>query len=80
MRILGLGQAIAFLEHMHLLVGNDSGAMHLAAALDVPTVAVFGPTRAVNTAPFSARSRVLQEFGGTVPRACCADARQIIVA
>jgi heptosyltransferase-2 len=32
-------------------VSNDSGAMHLAAALDVPVVAIFGPTREWATSP-----------------------------
>ena len=76
--ILDLGQAIAFLENMHLLVGNDSGAMHLAAAFDVPTVAVFGPTRAVNTAPFSTQSRVVLESADCAPcmlRRCPTDHR-----
>jgi heptosyltransferase-2 len=34
-------------------VSNDSGAMHLAAALDVPVVAVFGPTREWATSPLA---------------------------
>jgi heptosyltransferase-2 len=32
-------------------LSNDSGAMHLAAALDVPVVAIFGPTREWATSP-----------------------------
>ena len=38
-------------------VSNDSGAMHLAAATGVPTVAIFGPTNEQATAPL-ARSDV----------------------
>jgi heptosyltransferase-2 len=34
-------------------VSNDSGAMHLAAALDVPVTAVFGPTREWATSPLA---------------------------
>ena len=37
-------------------VANDSGAMHLAAALGVPVTAIFGPTREWATAPLSAES------------------------
>ncbi|MCE9599593.1 MAG: glycosyltransferase family 9 protein [Spirochaetia bacterium] len=33
-----------FLETMDLFIGNDSGVTHLARALDVTTVALFGPT------------------------------------
>lgn len=38
-------------------VANDSGAMHLAAAIGVPIAAVFGPTREHETAPLSRGSR-----------------------
>jgi heptosyltransferase-2 len=34
-------------------VSNDSGAMHVAAALGVPTVAIFGPTNEKETAPLA---------------------------
>jgi ADP-heptose:LPS heptosyltransferase len=45
-------------------VGNDSGVSHLAAALGVPTVAVFGPTDPRNWAPRGPRVRVLRGAGG----------------
>lgn len=38
-------------------VANDSGAMHLAAAIGVPIAAVFGPTREHETAPLSRGGR-----------------------
>ncbi len=41
--MLDLGQMIAFLKRIHLLITNDSGLLHLAAALSVPTVSIFGP-------------------------------------
>jgi heptosyltransferase II len=37
-------------------VSNDSGAMHLAAALDVPVTAIFGPTREWATSPLPGAS------------------------
>jgi heptosyltransferase-2 len=40
---------------------NDSGAMHIASALGVPTVAVFGATDHGATGPAGARSRVVRE-------------------
>ncbi|HSW49849.1 MAG TPA: lipopolysaccharide heptosyltransferase II [Bryobacteraceae bacterium] len=44
-----------------LFLTNDSGAMHVAAALGVPTVAVFGSTDDVGTGPVSSRARVVRE-------------------
>src|SRR5262249_49501672 len=41
------------LAHTRALVANDSGPMHLGAALGVPTTAVFGPTDERLTAPRS---------------------------
>ncbi len=47
-----------------LLVTNDTGGMHLANALGVPTVALFGPTNPVRTGPlFAAPYRILQPPG-----------------
>jgi heptosyltransferase-2 len=44
-----------------LYVTNDSGAMHVASALGVPTVAVFGSTDAVATGPAGSRFVVVQQ-------------------
>jgi ADP-heptose:LPS heptosyltransferase len=38
-----ISQMAAFLEEVHLLITNDSGLLHLAAAMEVPTVSIFGP-------------------------------------
>ncbi|MEW5913873.1 MAG: lipopolysaccharide heptosyltransferase II [Thermodesulfobacteriota bacterium] len=46
-----LGQALALLARLGLLISNDSGLMHAAAALGAPTVAVFGSTNPRTTAP-----------------------------
>jgi lipopolysaccharide heptosyltransferase II len=39
-----LGQAAAVIASSTLFVGNDSGLLHIALALKVPAVAIFGPT------------------------------------
>lgn len=46
-----LPDLMGVLMQCRAFVSNDSGAMHLAAALDVPVVAVFGPTREWATSP-----------------------------
>lgn len=45
-------QLIAGLREMHVVLTNDSGPMHLAAALQIPLVAIFGPTNPKRTGPF----------------------------
>jgi heptosyltransferase-2 len=44
-----------------VLLGNDSGPVHIAAALGIPTVAVFGATDYRVAAPFSPRGRAVYE-------------------
>jgi hypothetical protein len=43
-RGLSLIQLASVMEGCRLFIGNDSGVSHLAAALEIPTVAIFGPT------------------------------------
>jgi heptosyltransferase-2 len=56
-----LPELLGVLSRLSLLVTNDSGPMHLAAALGVPLVAVFGPTDWRETAPFGAPHRLVRE-------------------
>jgi heptosyltransferase-2 len=51
---------IGVLAESCLMITNDSGPMHIAAALGVPTVAVFGSTDERVTSPFGARARVVK--------------------
>lgn len=51
---------IGVLAESSLMITNDSGPMHIAAALGVPTVAVFGSTDERVTAPFGPRTRVVK--------------------
>jgi heptosyltransferase-2 len=55
----GVGQLIALLSLCNGFVGNDSGAMHLAAALGLPTVGIFGSTNPMRTGPLGNRARVI---------------------
>jgi lipopolysaccharide heptosyltransferase II len=49
----------ALLAGARLLVSNDSGAMHLGAALGIPQLALFGSTNPTWTAPLNPRAEVL---------------------
>ena len=55
-----LAETAAIIADCSLVVGNDSGPMHLAAALKVPVVALFGPTDPVRTGPYGDGHTVLQ--------------------
>jgi ADP-heptose:LPS heptosyltransferase len=53
----------ALLSRASLLVGNDSGPKHVAAALGVPTVTVFGPTHPITWQPPSGPHRTVEATG-----------------
>jgi ADP-heptose:LPS heptosyltransferase/lauroyl/myristoyl acyltransferase len=60
----GLVDFAAGLARCRLLVSNDTGGMHLANALGVPLVGLFGPTNPVRTGPvFEAPFEILQPPG-----------------
>jgi ADP-heptose:LPS heptosyltransferase len=51
---------IASLKQARLFIGNDSGAMHLAAAAGTPTLGLFGPTDERRYAPWGPNARVVR--------------------
>ncbi len=55
-----LGQLMALIKKCRLLITNDSGPMHLAAALDVPQLAIFGSTSEIATGPLSRRAVIIK--------------------
>ena len=55
-----ISELIALTRRARLFIGGDTGPMHLAAALRVPVVAIFGPTNPARNGPFGARSIVLR--------------------
>lgn len=55
-----LGDALALLACARLVVSNDSGLMHLAAALDRPMLALFGSSSPQFTPPLSAQAQVVK--------------------
>jgi heptosyltransferase-2 len=55
-----LGQLMGLLKECNLLITNDSGPMHLAAALDVPQLALFGSTSEIATGPLNRKAVVIK--------------------
>jgi len=55
-----VSELIALSRRARLFVGGDTGPMHLAAALGVPVVGIFGPTNPARNGPFGTRSVVLR--------------------
>lgn len=53
--------ALGIMAHCTLFVSNDSGLMHCATALQIPTVAIFGYTSHVHTKPWSQNSVVVRK-------------------
>ena len=51
---------IGVLAESSLMITNDSGPMHIAAALGVPTVAIFGSTDERVTGPYGPRTRIVK--------------------
>jgi heptosyltransferase I len=55
-----VSELIALTRRARLFIGGDTGPMHLAAALKIPVVAIFGPTNPARNGPFGTRSVVLR--------------------
>jgi heptosyltransferase-2 len=69
-------QLMALLSRCALVVTNDSGPMHIAAAFGVPIVAVFGPTDHTTTSPLAEDASIVRKEFPCSPcllRKCPAD-------
>lgn len=55
-----LGQLAALMERADLFLGVDSAPMHMAAAVGVPVVAIFGPSNDVDWSPWGKNNRVVR--------------------
>lgn len=55
-----LPELIAMTRRAALFVGGDTGPLHLAVALNVPSIALFGPTDPARNGPYGGRSVVLR--------------------
>lgn len=71
-------ELMALAKRCQLFLTNDTGPMHIAAAFEVPTVAVFGPTDWRTTAPFGGQFRLVRKDVACAPcllRECPIDHR-----
>ena len=55
-----LGQLAGLIEHCNLFIANDTGPMHMATALGVPTIALFGPGNYYKFRPLSNRHTAIR--------------------
>lgn len=55
-----IAQLIALTRRARIFLGGDTGPLHLAAALGIPVVAMFGPTDPARTGPFGTQAVVLR--------------------
>jgi lipopolysaccharide heptosyltransferase II len=65
---LSLPEMVEWIRLSKLMISNDTGPMHVAAALGVPLVALFGPTNPRRTGPYHRLDSVLQ---ASLPCAPC---------
>lgn len=71
-------ELMALINRCNFFITNDSGPMHIAAALDVPVVAIFGSTDHTGTSPFSDKAVVVRKSVECAPcklRECPTDHR-----
>jgi heptosyltransferase II len=66
-----LDEAIDVIAAAEVVVSNDSGLMHVAAALERPQVAVFGSSSSTHTPPLSALARIAEIPVNTLPCRPC---------
>jgi heptosyltransferase I len=55
-----IAELIALMRRATIFIGGDTGPLHLAAALGIPVVALFGPTDPARNGPYATKSIVLR--------------------
>lgn len=66
-------EVAAILSNVNLVITNDTGIMHVAAAVGAPVLSLFGPTDPDQWAPIGSRNRYIKGEGGDINRISVAD-------
>jgi heptosyltransferase-3 len=64
---LSLKKLVALISHATLFIGIDSGPMHMAAAVNTPVAAIFGPQTKIAWGPYGGNHVVIQKEWDCVP-------------
>jgi len=64
-----ISELIALTRRARIFIGGDTGPLHLAAALQIPVVAIFGPTDPARNGPYGTRNVVLRSAGSSTSHA-----------
>jgi heptosyltransferase I len=75
-----ISDLIALTRRARLFIGGDTGPLHLAAALRIPVVAIFGPTDPARNGPYGTRSIVLRSAESVTSHARRAEAEEGLLA
>jgi heptosyltransferase-1 len=71
-----VAELISLTRHARLFIGGDTGPLHLAAALQIPVVAIFGPTNPARNGPFGTSAVVLRSESSITSHARLSDPEQ----
>jgi heptosyltransferase I len=71
-----VAELIALTRHARLFIGGDTGPLHLAAALRIPVVAIFGPTNPARNGPIGTNAIVLRSPSSLTNHARLSDPEQ----
>jgi ADP-heptose:LPS heptosyltransferase len=63
----GLKELVALIARARFFISNDTGPMHIAAALGIPVFAIFGPANPVRTGPYGPIHTIIQSQLHCIP-------------
>lgn len=64
-----ISELVALTRNARLFVGGDTGPLHLAAAMKIPVVGIYGPTDPARNGPYGTKSIVLRNPGSATSHA-----------